>query len=48
MGDNNAEDLLKLVTDNFLNQVIREPTISITIFNTNLDLVKEADVGAVR
>ena len=35
VGDNNAEDLLKLVQDNFLSQVIREPTRSDNI----LDLI---------
>ena len=49
VGDNDAEDLLKLVQDNFLNQIIREPTRGDSILDLILtnrdDLVKEADVG---
>ena len=50
MGDNDAEDLLKLVQDNFLKQVvIRETTRGDNIQDLiliNVDyLIKEADVG---
>ena len=47
MGDNDAD--IKLVQDNFLNQVIREPTRGDNILDLILtngdDLVKETDVG---
>ena len=49
VGDNDGEDLLKLVQDNFLSQIIREPTRADDILDLILtngdDLVKEADVG---
>ena len=49
VGDDDAEDLLKLVQDNFLNQVITEPTIeynSLGLIITNGHyLAEEADVG---
>ena len=48
MGDD-AENLLKLVQDNFLNKVIREHTTGDNILDLIVtngdDLVKEADVG---
>ena len=49
VSDNDAEDLLKLVQDNFLNQIIREltrgdSTLDLILTNRD-DLVKEADVG---
>ena len=49
VSGNDVEDLLKLVQDNFLNQVIKEPTRGDNILDLILtngdDLVKEADIG---